>query len=107
MRSSAGPRNHRKDGDSRPAGMSVRFPVSQEILTRVPSLFPNLSAWSWLMRTHGIQKWRGGRKSRAHFSPERTGVESTAPNFFQALRKRVADCKHGFESRRGWALPEP
>src|SRR5438093_5811717 len=39
-----------------------------------------------------------GCKSRPRFSP-RGGVESTAPNFVQPLRKRVADMKHGFESR--------
>ena len=41
-----------------PPGMSVRFPVSQEIPARAPSLFPNLSALVWLMRTRGFQKRR-------------------------------------------------
>src|SRR5213592_940483 len=53
------------------------------------------------MRTRGIQKGEGGRKSRAYFSPGGAGVESTAPNFQRPLRKRVADMKHGFESRWG------
>src|SRR5437667_12420590 len=48
------------------------------------------------MRTRGIQKGEGGRKSRAYFSPGGAGVESTAPNFQRPLRKRVADMKHGF-----------
>src|SRR2546425_5460879 len=51
------------------------------------------------MRTRGIQKGEGGRKSRAYFSPGGAGVESTAPNFQRPLRKRVADMKHGFEPR--------
>src|SRR2546426_12811871 len=56
------------------------------------------------MRTRGIQKGEGGRKSRAYFSPGGAGVESTAPNFQRPLRKRVADMKHGFESRWGHQL---
>src|SRR5947209_15440403 len=53
--------------------------------------------WSHLV---GIMTKRG-RKPRANFSPACAGVESTAPNLFQPLRKRVADMKHGFESRWG------
>src|SRR5258705_7979390 len=52
------------------------------------------------MRTRRSQNGEGRRKSRAHFSPGGAGVESTAPNLFQPLRKRVADLKHGFESLR-------
>jgi len=41
----AGPCNHRMDGDNAgPPGISVRFPVSQEITAPVPGLFLNLSA---------------------------------------------------------------
>src|SRR2546425_13170852 len=83
-----------------PPGMAVRFPVSQGI-ARVPSLFPNLSTLVSANENPGDSEQRGRRKSRAHFSPGGAGVESTAPNFVQPLRKRVADMKHGFESRWG------
>jgi len=36
-----------------------------------------------------------------HFSPAHYGVWSTAPNSLELTRKRVADRKRGFESRRG------
>src|SRR5436309_15882189 len=55
------------------------------------------------MRTRGVGT-AGGRKSRPYFSPGGAGIESTARNFVQPLRKRVADRKHGFESRWGHHL---
>src|SRR5690349_15534697 len=83
-----------------PPGMAVRFPVFRGITARVPSLFPNFSTLVSANENPWDSERRGGCKSRAHFSPEDAGVESTAPNFVQPLRKRVADMKHGFESRR-------
>src|SRR6266849_6263146 len=90
-----------------PPGMAVRFPVSQGIIARVPSLFPNLSTLVSANEDAWDSERRGGRKSRAHFSPGGAGVESTAPNFVQPLRKRVADMKHGFESRWGHNQKSP
>src|SRR5215475_7673561 len=43
--------------------------------------------------------WR--RKYRPNLGPGGPGVESTARNCRKHLRKRVADRKHGFESRWG------
>src|SRR5258708_40138510 len=42
-----------------PPGMSVRFPVSQEIRASIPGSAPNFSAVSRLMRTRAIQNGEG------------------------------------------------
>ena len=42
-----------------------------------------------------------GSKHPPNLNPGGCRVESTARNYWKHLRKRVADCKHGFESRWG------
>ena len=90
-----------------PPGMAVRFPVFQGIIARVPSLFPNFSTLVSANENPWDSERRGGSKSRAHFSPGGAGVESTAPNFVQPLRKRVAEMKHGFEFPFTASSPAP
>ncbi len=76
-------------------------PVSSGNRRSGSQLIPNLST----LVSGNENSWdsgrREGRKSLPRFSPGDAGVESTAPNFVQPLRKRVADMKHGFESRWG------
>jgi len=95
----AGPCNHRKDADTRAAGNGGPIPSFPRNYRSGSSLFPNFSTLVSANENPWDSERRGGCKSRAHFSPEGAGVESTAPNFVQPLRKRVADMKHGFESR--------
>ncbi len=40
-----------------------------------------------------------GLKTRQRFGPASLDVDSTFFKYARSLRKRVADCKHGFESR--------
>ena len=51
-----------------------------------------------------------GSKHPPNLNPGGSGVESTARNCRKQLKKRVADCKHGFESRWGhqgiWSMFE-
>ena len=85
----------RKDADTRAAGNDgpiPSFPGNYRSGSQTSRL------WSQPMRTRGIQNGEGDVNHERIFSPGGAGVESTAPNFVQA-RKRVADMKHGFESR--------
>jgi hypothetical protein len=55
----AGPCTTERMPTARAPGMSVQFPVSREILARIPGSVPNFSAVSRLMRTREIQNGEG------------------------------------------------
>lgn len=62
-----------------------------------PTVPKNVSLESQLMRLEGLS----GLESESSLNPGGCDVESTSRNWSNGLRKRVADSKHGFESRWG------
>src|SRR5260370_36197567 len=99
----AGPCNHRRDADTRAAGNVGPIPSFPGNSRSGSQLVPKPLSSGVADENSWISETATGRKSRAHFSPGGAGVESTGPNFLQPLRKRVADCEHGFESRKAVA----
>ena len=88
--------NHQKDADCSRAGISVRFPLSHEITSSIPSLAPTLLAlvypyWSsWTAGPKGTQITRAfqslGELSRECLGP--TQMRST----WKARRVDFGDC---------------
>src|SRR5712691_5479604 len=76
-----------------------------------PGFRANVPAESHVMRLRtyrtprfhldGVRAKRRGSKHLPNFDPGGGVVESTSSNVSHSLRKRVADGKHGFESRWG------
>jgi len=93
----SGPFGHRKDADTRAAGNGGPIPSFPGNRRSGFQLIPNLSTLVSGNENSWASERREGRRSLPRFSPGDAGVESTAPNFVQPLRKRVADMKHGFE----------